>query len=147
MYNQFCYLNLSFEFEDVQYLDKNAKEFTFMIGEAVVSRKDFEHELIAEIKVGIKEYRDRKNRRVFAFSEDVPTFDYEDRMYDSFCVIYLIEENGYLTAVRVEEGYYLGSVYLYQNVRFSDNETRAALNKMGLYDDHEKKGEYAVPGY
>ena len=147
MYNKFRYQDLNFEFEDVEYPKRNSKEYTFNIGQATVSRKDIEQELISEISESVREYRDKKKRRVIAFSEDVPTFDSEDRMYDGFCVTYIVEENGYLTAIEVHEGYYLGSVYLYKNVRFSDDETRAGLGKIGLYDDLDKKGEYAVPKY
>ena len=147
MYNKFHYKNLNFEFEGVEYPKRNSKEYTFIIGQATVSRQDFEYKLISEISESVREYRDKKNRRVIALSEDVPTFDSDDRMYDGFSVTYIIEENGYLTAIEVHEGYYLGSVYLYKNVRFSDDETRTELNKMGLYDDLEKKGEYAVPEY
>lgn len=75
---------------------------------------------------------DRNGEAVFLLHESVPTFDEGDRMYDSSRILYLMLVCGQWDGIYVGSGYEIGAVRYYGDLRGSNEESKALLEKYRL---------------
>ena len=76
-----------------------------------MTENEFRGELIEETEGRkIRTYKGGNGIPMVMFDEVIPTFDSDDRMYDSFQCIYILKEKGRLTGYYLHGGYRLSDV-------------------------------------
>jgi len=60
----------------------------------------------------------------FARCQELPIFDSCDREWGSYKKLFLINKGGKVQAVELTGGYKIGTLYIYEDVRYADSRTR-----------------------
>lgn len=85
-----------------------------------------------EFGENIWKFRDTEGNAVLAVYYSVPTFDSDDREWDSYGIYYIIQYNGRLCAIRKRGGYRLAKVSYFDNVYCADTRTVQFMETIGM---------------
>lgn len=85
-----------------------------------------------EFGENIWKFRDTLGNAVLAVYYSVPTFDFDDREWDSYGIYYIIQHNDHLCAIRKRGGYRLAKVSYFDNVYCADTTTVQFMETIGM---------------
>lgn len=114
-------------------------EYKFEYKGKFLTEKEFRGELIEEIENNIYRYSGSNGYQMIKFYENIPTFDSEDRMYDSFQCIYVWKENEVLMGYCIRGGYRLADVSKLTKLYSNDQRTNEVLKKYGMIAENTGK--------
>ena len=66
----------------------------------------------------------------FARCQELPIFDSCDREWGSYEKLFLINKGGKVQAVKLTGGYKIGTLYIYEDVRYADSRTQAIWKEL-----------------
>ena len=102
-------------------------------GNQFMTVNEFRGEFIEETEVRkIPTYTGGNGIPMVMFDEVIPTFDSDDRMYDSFQCIYILKEKGRLTGYYLHGGYRLSDVKKLTDISGADQKTIDIMKKYGF---------------
>lgn len=107
-------------------------EYEFKLNGKYRKPNHFKYQLEIEYSENVSKYRNTKNQPVLVLYESVPTFDAEDREYDSYKELYVYSEEDHMVALLVRGGYRLSRVFYYTEIRGADADTMQLLQNMQL---------------
>lgn len=119
----------SFDYKAEQVLDNTDEAFT-LNGKSYTT--DY-FQKILEVSTDDgkrKRHISENGETVLKIVERIPTFDSSDRMYDSYKLIYIIENNGKKEGIYLHGGYCLVDAVRYTGITAGDEKTRQMLEEL-----------------
>lgn len=89
---------------------------------------DFEHD--QDITDSWRIFRNKAGKKALVIRVSVPTFDSDDRQWDSYRKLFLIPERDGMNGFLVCGGYSIAEVLAYEDVRYADEKTERLLESM-----------------
>lgn len=78
-------------------------------------------------------YKDKNGKKVLRFYVSVPTFDSNDREWDSYRKLFLIPDEDGITGIMVCGGYRIAKVFTYRDIRWADEKTEKLLKSTNIF--------------
>lgn len=111
-------------------------EYDFTINKKKYIEDFFQKTMEVDLDDGAKRrYVDESGRTVLRVLERIPTFDSADRMYDSYKMIFIFEDNGKTHGVYLRGGYRLAEAVEYTGLVCADEKTKEMIERLKTAED------------
>lgn len=101
------------------------------LGRSKLLEHEFEHD--HDVTNSQSVYTNKKGGKSLMIYVSVPTFDSEDREWDSYRKLFLVPEEGIINGFMVSGGYKIAEILSYTDIRFADEKTEKILMTAGIF--------------
>lgn len=100
------------------------KEEKRLTGNETEIRAFFKETLVKKIDDNIRIYNDKHGRTILYLYESIPTFDAEDREWNSYRELYVVKEKGKYQGYYLTGGYHLAKASLFTDMKVIKGEEK-----------------------
>lgn len=108
-------------------------EFSYTSEDSGKELQELNLEFDHEIKTDMNILKNKNGVTALMLYVDVPTFDSEDRVWDSYRKLYLIPKGRKITAYVVAGGYRISSIHKYNNIHCKNEKAEQILREAGIF--------------